>query len=722
MTLLLNQTHAWAFLLLGAVAVVSVFWLYRRVPPSVGRLKPLLIALRSAGLVLLCLALVEPVLALSRTVTERPVVGLLLDASRSMAIHDGTGGARRGDEAVSLLNEVMLSRIARDAEVVALAFSSESRELEIDRGSLARAPAFDGGVTDIAQGFEALGDLLSGRNLGSVVVATDGANNRGAGPYDAARALGVPVFVLGVGSPAAGTDIAIEDAVTNRISYAGESVPIEVTVSSAGFEGAETVVELSKDGSTLDSRQIDLSGTGEEVRVTFRVTPSTPGVHRYSVSVPPAAGELLTANNSRVVVTTAMKGKIRVLLLAGRPSWDFAFLSRELAVDRNIDVESVVRRSGSPISAIEGAPPTSRAALFDYDLVVLFEPDWSDPLVSPEWLRAFVRDRGGGLLLAGVPSERPPDDVAAILPCVFDADLPLSFRDARVRLTEAGESAPATRAAADRFANIDAWKTLPPVRAFTVSPWSARADASVLLEGHGSEGDAVPILAGVRVGAGGVMMILADGVWRWKMAGDGLVDVYDRFVTNAARWLTARGELERVVVTPDKDVYQAGEDIGFSAQVYRSDYRLASDALVSVSVGSGEAAAPVATVDLEAAGDYYRGSIGHLPPGPYVLRAIASLGGEEVGAATGEFVVERFSLEDSETRRRSALLRRIADESGGGYYSPETLDGLPEDVPMVWTERTTTSEFELWNSPWLLLGCVGLLSAEWALRRKQGLP
>jgi hypothetical protein len=41
---------------------------------------------------------------------------------------------------------------------------------------------------------------------------------------------------------------------------------------------------------------------------------------------------------------------------------------------------------------------------------------------------------------------------------------------------------------------------------------------------------------------------------------------------------------------------------------------------------------------------------------------------------------------------------------------------------MEWTERTIRSEHELWNSPWLLLGAVGLLSAEWALRRKQGLP
>ncbi len=583
------------------------------------------------------------------------------------------------------------------------------------------APAFDGNATDLALAFDALGDLLSGRNLGAVVVATDGADNRGAGPYAAAVGLGVPVFVLGLGSAQAATDIAIEEVVTNRISYTGESVPVEVTVSSAGFEGAETVVELSEDGATLESRQIELSGSGEEVRVVFRVTPSTPGVHRYSVSVPVAAGELSTANNSRIVVTTAMKGKIRVLVLAGRPGWDFAFLTRELEADRNVEVEAVVAKRGSPVSATDGTPPRSRAELYEYDLVILFEPDWSEPLVSSEWLRAFARDRGGGLLIAGVPRARPPDDVLDILPYSFVAEPVSGFRDVRVRLTDAGESAPATRMAEDRFANVELWRELPPVRTLAASPWSVRADADVFVEGYGPGGDVTAIVAGRRLGAGNVMAVMADGLWRWKMAGDD-DDVYDRFVTNAARWLTARGELERVVVTADKDVYQAGEDIGLSAQVYRADYRLSHDAAVRVSASTGEGAAPVATVDLEPAGDHYRGSIGHLPPGPYALRAVASLGGEEVGTASGEFVVERFSLEDSETRRRSALLKRIAEESGGGYYVPETLDDLPEDVPMTWAERTARTEYELWNSPWLLLGFVGLMSAEWALRRKQGLP
>jgi len=43
-------------------------------------------------------------------------------------------------------------------------------------------------------------------------------------------------------------------------------------------------------------------------------------VHRYTISVPTAPDELTSANNTRVVATTTLKGKIRTLVVAPRPS------------------------------------------------------------------------------------------------------------------------------------------------------------------------------------------------------------------------------------------------------------------------------------------------------------------------------------------------------------------------------------------------------------------
>lgn len=722
MSVLVNHPNAWILLVLLGVAAALIVWFYRKASALVGRgLAVTLTVLRSVAVALLFIVLLEPILALSRTVSERPIVAVLIDASRSMSIRDGTGGVERGEEAVSLLNEVVLPRVARDADVVAYAFAGGVKELPTGRLSVEGAPGFDGEVTDLGQALEALEQQFSGRNLSAVVLATDGANNRGPSPYDAGLSLGVRVFTLGVGRPEAPVDIAIREVVTNRISYAGESLPIRVRISSSGFRGAETVVEIAEGGVVLDRSTIGLSGSGEEVEITFRVTPSSEGVHRYSISVPAAPGELTAANNTRVVATTTLKGKIRALVAAPRPSWEFAFVARELEADQNIELTAVALRDGSADRG-DSAIPGSREELYGYDLVVLVEPAESPDVVRPAWLAGFVRERGGGLLLLGLPGSAGFGDLDALSPVVLQEGASTSLAELRVALTAEGEAAPTTRLTSDRYANLEIWRSLPPVWTAAESAWAARPDGRVLAAAGGTEGAEIPVVVTRRFGGGNVMAILASGIWRWKMAGPDEVDVYDRLIANAARWLTARGELSRVAVTTDKDVYAAGESVRFSAQVYGEDYRLSRDATVTVEASRGAGAAPVGSVVLAPDGDFYRGELSAPAAGGYTYRAEGTIRGEEIGAAAGEFTIEEFSLEDSEVRRRSALLTRLGEETEGGYYSPETVDEIPGEVELEWTRRTVAREFEMWNSPWLLVGFVGLVSLEWTLRRRKGLP
>ncbi len=724
MNLVANQPHAWLYLAALAVAVAAILWFYRRVPETVSRAMRLLLAvLRGVALALLLVLLMEPVLSRVRTARERPVIGVLVDRSRSMAIADATSGAIRGEESVGLLNEIVLPRIGRDADIAAFSFAGDTQPLGTDRLSIASPTAFDGELTDIAGAFERLRMELAGRNLGAVVVATDGATNVGGSPYDAGLALGVPVFTLGLGESDAGTDIAVREATTNRVSYSGESLPIRVRVSSSGYADGEAVVELREGTILLDSRPVRLSETGEEAEVTFRVTPAEPGIHRYTVTVPPASGERLTSNNMRVAVTRVFKGRIRVLLAAPRPSFDLSFVRRELEGDPNVELDVIVDLSSRAIPGAGGQAPASRQELLEYDLVVLIEPAVGIPLPE-DWLTEYVRTRGGGLLLVGLPvgggaGVTGSDGVAGLAPIVTNGAQG-SPTEQRVALTIAGESSPVTRVVSDRAENAEVWRQLPPV-------WVLGSDAStlagdaVVLAGIGPIDAQVPVVASVQRGAGQVISIAAEGVWRWELAA-GDAGLLDRLAANAARWLTARGELERIAAETDRDVYAAGERAIVSAQVYRSDFRPATGAEVACTVSRGAETAPLAEFALGADGDFYRATLDPLPPGRYVFEASAVLAGEDVGSARGEFTVEEFSLEDSEIRRRSTLLMRLGDETGGGYFTPESVEEFPDAVPLEWATRTATRELELWNSPWMLLAFVGLLGAEWALRRSKGLP
>ena len=68
-----------------------------------------------------------------------------------------------------------------------------------------------------------------------------------------------------------------------------------------------------------------------------------------------------------------------------------------------------------------------------------------------------------------------------------------------------------------------------------------------------------------------------------------------------------------------------------------------------------------------------------------------------------------------------APLRRIAEETGGRFYTTETAAGLAEDVRYGGRGVTSVEERELWNMPVILFALVGLMCAEWGYRRAVGL-
>ena len=70
---------------------------------------------------------------------------------------------------------------------------------------------------------------------------------------------------------------------------------------------------------------------------------------------------------------------------------------------------------------------------------------------------------------------------------------------------------------------------------------------------------------------------------------------------------------------------------------------------------------------------------------------------------------------------RSSLLRQIADETGGRFYTPDDVATLPEDVSFTEAGTTIIEERDLWNMPAIFLLLLGLVGTEWAYRRRRGL-
>jgi hypothetical protein len=113
-------------------------------------------------------------------------------------------------------------------------------------------------------------------------------------------------------------------------------------------------------------------------------------------------------------------------------------------------------------------------------------------------------------------------------------------------------------------------------------------------------------------------------------------------------------------------------------------------------------------------------------PGDYRIIVSARDSGETVGSATARFSISDQDVELDQPAAEPMLLASLANltaEAGGEGLAPEELPDLLEKL------KARAEEFEeeivetitLWDRWPALLAFVGLLSAEWFLRKRWGL-
>ena len=107
--------------------------------------------------------------------------------------------------------------------------------------------------------------------------------------------------------------------------------------------------------------------------------------------------------------------------------------------------------------------------------------------------------------------------------------------------------------------------------------------------------------------------------------------------------------------------------------------------------------------------------------GIYSARVEATREGRTIGSSVTRVRSVPSDAEYFDATMQAARLQRIADETGGQFYTAANLAGLPDDLQYTGRGVTTIEERELWHMPIILMVMLALLGAEWAVRRRVGL-
>jgi hypothetical protein len=105
----------------------------------------------------------------------------------------------------------------------------------------------------------------------------------------------------------------------------------------------------------------------------------------------------------------------------------------------------------------------------------------------------------------------------------------------------------------------------------------------------------------------------------------------------------------------------------------------------------------------------------------YSASVEASRAGKTLGTGTTEVRAAPSDAEYFDPTMHAQRLQRIAEDTGGRFYTPETVSAMPEDLRYTGRGVTTVEERELWHMPVMLMLFLGLLGAEWGYRRAVGL-
>ncbi len=653
---------------------------------------------------------------------------LLVDNSRSMTL-SGAHGPR--DDAVRQL----IRKWQTDGRVSPMVylFGASTRGAAWDGLAETYRPTDD--ETNIRDALDYALTNDSGRELGSLIIVTDGADGRFRADSVAIGSGAPAVHSVIVGGEDPLDDQAVVSLRADTTAYVGVPAVIRADVRAFGeLRQNELRVQLWHE-SRLEQETLAVLDSDGRASVAFQVTPKRIGRALYRVLIPFAEGDEVPANNIRAALLRVGRERLRALLVAGRPSWDVRFLRDFLKRDGSIDLVSFfILRAAADLTAA----PTNELALIpfptdelfrehlgSFDVVIFQNFDYA-PYEMATYLpriRDYVRRGGSFVMIGGDRSfsegRYAGTPIEEILPVKVGTPGAIEGKF-RAEVEKGLARHPIVALGPDPALTRETWQALPSLDG--ANRVAGVKDGAMVLLHHPRArvgGRPLPILVVGESGKGRSAALMVDASWRWRFAADDVTvgsDEYELFWDRMIRWLTRDPLLEPARISTDRDRYGIDGEIAVTGRLRDERYNPLQKRDVALHVEPSDDDEPVAIVTTDDQGEIRVKIPTPIEPGAYEI--VASVEGEEL--AREVFLVEESGDELADLEAVPGELEAIAERTGGRAFLG--VDAVPPLAELASTTRRAAGlvSKQPLNRPWFIFLTIAVLGATWVLRRRWG--
>ncbi|HVA97875.1 MAG TPA: hypothetical protein VNG53_03190, partial [Bacteroidia bacterium] len=560
---------------------------------------------------------------------------------------------------------------------------------------------FDEKETDMASLFSEINDRFQNRNLGAIIIASDGIYNKGSNPIYAAEKINVPIYTIAMGDTTIKKDLVLQKVAHNKVAFLGNTFPLEIAIQANQLKGETSTLTVTKNKQVVFTKPILITDNSFNVSIPVQLNADEKGTQRYRVALSPAKGETNIENNVQDVFVDVVDEKQKVVILSDAPDPDIGALKQAIDANQNYEAEVYLLSDFTK-------------SLAAYNLVILDQlPSLKNN--ASQLLKKINEAHIPVVYIVGSRSSLPEFDA-------LKTGLDISGIGGQM-----DEVTPSYNDKFTFFTISDASKNYFPELPAIKSPFGnyriSTASSVLLYQKKEAITTQNPLIVFNQNADLKNVVIAAEGIWRWRIhdyLDNSNHDFFQELVDKTTQYLLTKEDKSFFRINANH-TFNEDEPITMDAEVYNQSYELVNDNDVLIHFTND--ANKKFDFTFSKTSNAYHLDAGELPTGNYTYEATTKVG-EKVYAKRGAFIIHPLHIEAANTIANHQLMYQLAHSHDGEMVYPQDLQKISDDLDkrddlksVVYSEKKLSDLVDLKGIFFLLLF---LLSTEWFLRKRNG--
>ena len=527
----------------------------------------------------------------------------------------------------------------------------------------------------------------------AVILLTDGNQTIGEDYGFLGNQLKYSIYPIAVGDTTQYEDVRVGIVNSNKFAFLKNKYPLEMNLSYTGNETVNTKVVVKVNGKNVYSENLKFSNIDNVRTINTLINASTVGMKNINVSVNPIPNEQNTKNNQKNIAVEVIDEKTTIVIISEVMHPDIGAIKNSIESNEQRSVQ--IKK-----------PNISLKELGNIDVFILYQPK-----SSFRNLYTYLQKKKASVFTI----------IGEDVNTNFLNEIQKTYRlDGNY---PSQETFPVLNTSFSKF-DISEFSTneLPPLNYGAGLLDYGEGEPLLQMKIMGKVFES-PMIFALDNENGKELVLFGENIWKWRMQSyrnNQNFENFDDFMGKLMLYLASNKTKNRLDVEY-QSIFSGSNDAKIKASYFDEAFVFDTDATLTLKLKNKDSGSSIA-IPMLLKNSYYEADLSYLSPASYSFNVTVK---DENRSSSGSFTILDFDVEQQFSATDYKKLGQLAVSTAGALYYPdqveELLTKITEDRQFVPTQKSTKNVVPLIDFRILLGLIIAALSAEWFIRKYNGL-